>query len=69
MSIVKVEIKEMSRAEGRAWARALLDKFGDEMVLECVKEREHRIRASSQQACAVNYADLPGYPTPPEDTQ
>lgn len=40
MAKVTVIIDEMSLEEAKAWVRAIGDKYGTDLVMECLKERE-----------------------------
>lgn len=40
MARVIIEIGQMSVEEGRAWADALVDKFGTDLMGEAIKKRE-----------------------------
>lgn len=48
MHRLTVEIDEMSVSEAKAWYHALMDKYGSDLAMECLKEREHRFEVKGE---------------------
>ena len=42
MPKITVTIEEMSLEEAKAWLHALMDKYGTDLAVTCLKEREAR---------------------------
>lgn len=47
MPKITVTFDEMSQEEAKAWVHAIADKYGTDLVMGCLKEREQRFDVTS----------------------
>ena len=47
MPRVAVTFDEMSCEEAKAWVHAVAEKYGSDIVMECLKERERRFEVTA----------------------